>query len=253
MNRIGLCSACLLALGAAGCGNGAMVVGPDSTVRYIAFGDSTTAGPSERDYPDILRELMQLPADTFANEGAGGETASEGYDRLAGLIESGRYPQAEVILYWEGGNGLVDFIRLADPLLLFSPADDDYPLEDELDQRLKEIQSAVEDSLRAARQAGWDVYVATYFPFEPDTPSCDALPFDVALPDREAHADAYIARLNGVIRDAATAEGATLVDIASWGRALTADPDHYVNCDHLSASGNELVARIFHDFIGSPR
>lgn len=230
-----------------------MIVGPDLTVRYIAFGDSTTAGPSARDYPDILRELMQLPEGTFANEGASGETASEGYQRLKELIDSGRYPHAQVLLYWEGGNGLVDFIQSADPLLLYSPADDDYPLKNELDQRLQEVQSAVENSLRTARQAGWDVYIATYFPFEPNAPSCNALPFDAAQPDREAHADAYIARLNEAIRDAATAEAATLVDIASWGSTLTADPNHYVNCDHLSASGNELVARIFHNVIGSPR
>ena len=34
---------------------------PDPAVVYVAFGDSSTAGPSERDYPDILRELLGEP------------------------------------------------------------------------------------------------------------------------------------------------------------------------------------------------
>jgi len=243
----------VLATASAGCGNGMMLVTPASEVRFVAFGDSTTSGPSARDYPDILRELLSLPPETFANEGAGGETATEGLDRLKDLIDSGVYADAEVFLYWQGGAGLVDFIGLADPFLLFSPLDPDYPLAELLDERLAEIESAVRLSLRAAGRAGWDVYVATYHPFGPDAATCDAIPIDIDAPGRTSRADAYIARLNETLRAAADAEGATLVDIAAWGSALTADPDHYVNCNHLSASGNELVARIFMNFIGPPR
>ena len=34
---------------------------PDPDVRYVAFGDSTTKGPTPRDYPAILRELLDVP------------------------------------------------------------------------------------------------------------------------------------------------------------------------------------------------
>ena len=51
---------------------------PDPAVRYIAFGDSTTASPADRQYWEFLRDDLGLPADSFAGQGQGGEPTSEG-------------------------------------------------------------------------------------------------------------------------------------------------------------------------------
>ena len=76
---------------------------PDPDVRFVAFGDSTTAGPSERDYPDILREMLEEPVEAFANEGVGGEASEDGLQRLRDILEAELFPNAEVWLHWEGG------------------------------------------------------------------------------------------------------------------------------------------------------
>ena len=93
---------------------------PDPNVRFVAFGDSTTVGPTKRDYPDILRELLGEPPETFVNEGHGGETTGEGLDRLNGLLETELFPNAQIWMYWEGGNDIIEFIQARDPLLLVS-------------------------------------------------------------------------------------------------------------------------------------
>jgi len=236
----------------AGCGTQTVIRAPQPMVRYIAFGDSTTAGPSERDYPDFLRTLLGEPEDAFANEGQGGETAPEGLDRLRELIDAGIYENAEVFLYWEGGGDIADLIGLIDPFLLFSPEEEHYPYDDLLTEKLDEIQAALESGIATAQDAGWRVYIATYFPMAPEVTECGALPFDIALPGQITRADLYIDRLNERIEAAAANRGATLIDIAAHGDALRADMDHYFNCNHLSASGNEIVARIFYQSVGAP-
>lgn len=55
---------------------------PDPAVGYIAFGDSSAAGPAERDYPDILREMLGESPEAFANQAKSGESADEGLERL---------------------------------------------------------------------------------------------------------------------------------------------------------------------------
>jgi len=230
---------------ATGCGSDLFLPTPDPAVRYFAFGDSSTAGPSSRDYPDALRELLDAPPETFVNEGNGGETATEGLDRLRRLIDNEIYPNAAVFLYWESGNDIADFIGQTDPFLLVSPDSPDYPFNTELTTALDDIQTAIESALQAARDDGMTTYIATYFALAPGVTDCSALPFNIALPLQTDHADVYIERLNARIRLAAAARGATLVDIASFSGSLQADLNNYFNCNHLSASGNEIVARIF--------
>jgi len=242
----------LVLLGAGSCGMDSAFRTPNPAVRYVAFGDSTTAGPSERDYPDFLRELLGEPEEAFANEGEGGETAPEGLERLLGLIDAQIYPNAEVFLYWQGGSDVVDLIGLIDPFLLFSPDEENYPFDELLPQKLDDTEAALEAGIQAAQDAGWRVYIATYFPMAPEVTECGALPFDIAFPGQITRADTYIERLNERIRAAASSRGATLVDIAAYGDALRSDPDHYFNCDHLSASGNEIAARIFYNRVGAP-
>ncbi len=235
----------IIAMLSAGCGSDFFFRIPDPAVRYLAFGDSMTAGPANRNYPDFLREFLDAPTETFVNEGKSGETALEGLDRLRFLIEDKIYPNAVVFLYWEGGNDLSNFIGQMDPFLLASPDDPDYPFNAELTSALDGIQASIEATLQAAQGVGMEAYIATYFALAPGVTKCGALPFNIAIPQQTDRADAYIERLNDRIRLAAMARGATLVDIASFSGSLQADPVNYLNCNHLSESGNEIVARIF--------
>lgn len=216
---------------------------PDPAVLYAAFGDSATAGPSPRDYPDALRARLGLMPEAFANEGHGGETSEEVLDRLTSLLAADIFPNARVLLYWAGGTDIVAFIRENDLLLLASPDDADYPLEAELQQRLDRTQANVESAIAAGRTAGLTVYVATYFPIRSDIQSCAALFLPIIFPAQAQAANAYLTRLNQRIRLAA-ASGATLVDVAAEP-TITADSANYHDCNHLSAQGNAIVADLF--------
>jgi len=225
---------------------------PDPKVRYVAFGDSSTSGPSTRDYPDILRSLLGEACETFANEGRSGETSAEGLARWKSLLSGGIFPNADVLLYWEGGNDVTGFIKDRDPFLLVSPDDAEYPLSDDLTLHLAETQANVESAVTAGRDAGLRVYVGTYFFLREDLAQCDALPLPVVLPSQARNANAYIARLNERIRAAATNQGAVLVDVAAADDTLRQDQANYFNCNHLSEQGNTIVANLFHQAIVGP-
>ncbi len=49
------------------------------------------------------------------------------------------------------------------------------------------------------------------------------------------------------IRQAAASGGAGVVDIASADDDLHASAANFVNCNHLSEAGNEIVAQVFVD------
>ena len=136
---------------------------PDPSVRYIAFGDSSTAGPSERDYCDILRELLAEPTEAFVNQGVGGEAASDGLQRLRSLLDQGIYPNAHTLFYWEGGTQIIELIAEVDPLLLLGPEGAGYPYSRRLNQALDDIQGRIEAAIETAHGGGLTVYVATYF------------------------------------------------------------------------------------------
>lgn len=222
---------------------------PDPNVIYVAIGDSSTSGPSTRDYPDILRALLDVSPDTFANEGGSGETSEEGLDHLTFLLEEEIFPNAEVLLYWMGGHDMAGFIKDHDPFLLASPDDADYPLSNDLALRLSEIQLNIESAIAAARNARLRVYVATYFFLREDIDDCDALPLPVVLPAQARNANAYITRLNERIRMAAVNQDAVLVDVAAADVVLRQDQANYFDCNHLSEQGNGIVANLFHEAI----
>lgn len=222
---------------------------PDPNVRYIAFGDSSTAGPSTRDYPEILRSLLGEAPETFANEGRSGEGSAEGLTRLKMLLQDGLFPDAEILLYWEGGNDVIEFVKSRDPFLLLSPDDAAYPMADELTTRLVETQANMESALASASSAGLRVYVGTYYFFREGLASCAALPFDLILPGQARNANAYVVLLNERIRAAASNQGAILVDVASADDLLRQDPANYFNCNHLSEQGNGIVANLFYQSI----
>ncbi len=234
--------ACSLLL--AGCGELRL---PDGRVTHVAFGDSTTAGPSNRDYPDILREMLGEPSEAFANEGEGGETTAEGIDRLDGLIASDIFPNAAVWMYWEGGGDITDFIQDNDPFLLLSPEDADFPLAGALGTRLDQTQANIQRALESMSGDGRTVLVATLFFIREDVGDCPALPLDILLPAQAVNANAYLRLLNDRIRMAAMNTGAILVDIAAVDEALRATASNYFNCNHLSEAGNTIAAGVFRD------
>jgi lysophospholipase L1-like esterase len=230
------------------CGGCTPMPVPDPAVRYVALGDSATAGPARQNYTDLLTDLLDQPPEAFANEGVGGETAREGLSRLQQLVDQGIYPNAHTLLYWQGGAGLVDFILEVDPLLLLDPESDAYPHSDALTRVLDDIQAQIEDAINTAQQAGWTVFVATYYPLPPFIISCDPLFLDFMLPGQARHGNVYRDRLNARIRQAAANQSAILVDIAAVER-LTADRGLYFDCNHLSVEGNRIVAQQFFDAI----
>lgn len=225
---------------------------PDPAVRFVAFGDSSTDGPSERQYWDIVRERLGEAPPTFSNEGVGGERSSDGLRRLDFLIERGIFPNAHTIFYWEGAAALVDFVGNRDKLLILDPASPDYPYTAELHARLDEIQTEIEAAIAAGQKQGWRVFVATYFPFRDGFGKCGFLPFDLLLPQQAVFANNYQALLNDRIRAATANRGAALVDVAAIGDQLLADPANYFDCNHLSARGNERVADVFMQALAPP-
>jgi hypothetical protein len=218
---------------------------PDPNVRFVAFGDSSTKGPSTRDYPDILRQLLNEPLEIFVNEGSGGETSEEGIERLDGLLSNGIYPNAETLFYWQGGNDVTEFIESFDPLLIFPPDEPDYLFRGSLRRRLDEAQGNIESAIVVAQDAGLTVYVATYYLIQEEFAECDALPFDIVFPGQAVNANAYLLMLNERIRQAAESTGAILVDVAAEDAVLRANPSNYFDCNHLSEQGNEIVAGLF--------
>lgn len=225
---------------------------PDPAVRYLAFGDSAARGPSARDYAEFLRDLLGEAPEVFANEGEGGETSGEGVERLRALLVRGLFPNAEVLLFWEGGNSLTDFVQERDPLLVFSPDSPVYPFSTQLNEKLEEIQADIEEAMRIGTEAGLQVFAATYYFLPESSLDCDPLLLDILLPGQAANANAYVTKLNERIRLAADIRGAILVDVASKDGSLRGDPKNYFNCNHLSAAGNEIVARLFFDAMTQP-
>lgn len=235
----------VLAVAGGGCALPGATPLPDPTVYYIAFGDSTTAGPADRTYPTILNERINNPERIVANEGRSGETVAEGLARLQQILADRTYPGARVLMYWEGGKDITEFMETNDPLLLRSPDDPDYPFDDELNVTLDAIQANVEEALQEAWGAGLDLWVTTYYPLAPGVAQCDPLLLDILLPSQAANGNVYIDRLNARLRQAAINQGADIVDVAALGDQLQADPANYFNCNHLSDEGNAIVADLF--------
>lgn len=218
---------------------------PDPAVRYIAFGDSTTAGPADRQYWEFVRDDLGLPSDSFAGQGHGGETSTEGLVRLRTLLDSGIYPNAEVLLYWEGANDILDFVQNQDPLLLFPPDSSIYPFKDELAAALDTVEANIDQAVQMGHQAGLTVYVATYYSFSADAEECKPALLGVLLPGQLHLVNDYVELLNARIRKAAGNAGAVLVDVSTRTAQLAADPANYANCNHLTSRGTKIVAEVF--------
>ncbi|MBU0719319.1 MAG: SGNH/GDSL hydrolase family protein, partial [Planctomycetes bacterium] len=236
-----------LLLAACGCGGIESIRIQRPAVRYVAFGDSTTAGPTERDYVDVLQDLLGESEEAFANEGESGEGTQDGLTRLRELLALEVYPNAEVLFYWEGGIDIIGFIREHDPFLVRSPEDAAFAFAGELNEMLDAVETNVADAIDAAQDAGLEVYLATYFPLSPGLAKCDPLPLDILIPFQADHANVYITMLNDRLRATAARRGATIVDVAARADELLADRATYFDCNHLSEAGNEIVGRVFFD------
>jgi hypothetical protein len=237
----------LVVVGLSGCGTPL----PDPAVRTIAFGDSTTANLAERQYWEILRDNLGQPADSYAGQGEGGEPTAEGLERLGDLLDNEIYPNAEVLLYWQGGKDVLEFVQSRDPLLLLSPNAVDYPFAAALETTLDTTQANIEQAIALGRRAGLDVYVSTYYYFNTQTGQCRPTVLGVLLPDQQARVTQYIQLLNERIRQAAANAGAVLVDVGAQAETIVADPANYTDCNHLSEKGNQIVAGIFETAIRS--
>jgi hypothetical protein len=144
---------------------------------------------------------------------------------------------------------VLQFVRQTDPLLTQSPSAPAYPHTNELNAALDSIQSNIEQAIELGHQAGLNVYVATYYG-PPEAPiRCDALGIARLLPAQAEGAREYIRLLNERIRHAAANQGATVVDVETIAATLAGDISNYVNCNHLSAKGNEAVAGVFREAI----
>lgn len=216
---------------------------PDPAVRYIAFGDSTTASRATVQYWQYVRQDLGLPANAFAGQGHDGETAAEGLPRLRDLLDKGLYPNAQVLLYWEGGNDILKFVKNHDPLVVQSPTDPNYPFQADLNLALDQVQADIEQAVTLANQKNLKLCAATYFDLVPG--ECKAAPLNLLLPEQVQQANQYVRLLNDRIRQAAANTGATLVEVASQAPRLANDPANYTNCNHLSNQGNRIVADMF--------
>jgi len=224
---------------------------PDPRVRYVAFGDSATAGTESNSYPELLPDLLGEPQELFASAGKGGERSGEGLKRFKELLSADIYPNAEVLLYWQGGNDVSAFIASFDPFLVLSPDDPDYPFTDALSAWLDDTEDNLRQGVEAAQDAGLRVFLATYFFLREDLRECDALLLDFILPSQAARTNFYVAALNERIRSVAVESGAFLVDIAAEDDAIRAVRENYADCNHLSERGNAIVAEIFSDAIST--
>lgn len=218
---------------------------PNPNVRYIAFGDSSTTGTDEgRDYPDLLREMLGAEPATFANEGKGGEPSGDGLARLRRLLSAEFYPNATTLLYWEGGNDVVTFLKESDPLLLLAPSAVNYPLTEKLTIVLNTAEANIGAAIKAGQEAGLDVYVATYSPRPLAILPCKPLLIPLMLPEQAAHANEYTVLLNERIRRAVGQTGAVLVDVAADSQ-LANNPAFWENCNHFNEQGNSIAAGLF--------
>lgn len=222
---------------------------PDPDVRFIAFGDSTTDGPSNRNYFDILRERLGETPNSFGNEGKGGETTNDGLTRLRRTILFETYPNATTLLLWHGGGDIIDFISDVDPFLTLSPDSAGYPFVTELEELLDEVQANLEQEIAIAQGAGWGVYIATLFPLREQTSSCNPLPFNILIAPQAANANRYVRQLNERIRQAAKNTEAIIVDIETREEELTSNAANYFDCNHLSETGNAIAADVFFNAI----
>jgi lysophospholipase L1-like esterase len=198
-----------------------------SALNYVAFGDSITAGEitvqgEGRIRIQTIRDDLSYPTDlrlslmgrytaqtiTVANRGEKGETTTLGLARLPSVL-SGNY---QVLLLMEGDNDINDSTSGS-----------------ARDRALDNIRSMV----RIARGRGLRVFLATLPPQNP-----------LACCPRRGTGDVLLPSYNDGIRQIASSEGATLVDVFN---AFNGDVTTLIGPDglHPTAAGYQVIAAAF--------
>lgn len=233
----------VLTLVASGCASGLRI--PNLMTRTVCFGDSMVDGDSNKNFWEYVREDKSESRFSYANEGKGGDTIAEGLKRFKSLVKYSIYPNATVLIYWQGGKDVMNLVKKYDPLLLVSPTSDKYRYKSELERDFGLIESNLELVILRAKQQGWKVYMATYYNLRPGFQKCSAFPINVLFPLQIRNINEYIAMLNQRIRKVTIKMGVTLVDIAVVSDEITMSKTNYHDCLHLSKQGNRIAADVF--------
>ena len=210
--------------------------------RFIAFGDSVTAGENGRpglvngfiDFPNIyplkLEQLLngEYPDQGIVviNRGAGGDPVERSVEKLPGILEADR---GGALLLLDGYNNL---------LAECSPGHSDSGA---CARKIDDVVTGLRQCIRIAQVSAYGikyVFVSTITP-----PG----PFAGGPRDRRIAADAVV-RTNAAISAMVRGEGAILVD--TYGRFLGHEPE-YVDQDglHLRPAGYEALAQGFFERI----
>lgn len=189
--------------------------------RYVAFGDSITAGVGddpdrpEQGYPPRLEDLLQEAGmnAVVVNSGVGGERTVEGLSRIDSVLDEG----GEVLLLMEGSNDLSRFVSIE--TILFN----------------------LDEMARRAEDRGWQAVQATVIP---------RIPTAQVDPDNLSNQ-----KLNQRIREQAGENGRDLVDNFEvfsevpnrFDTHYLVDPEDHVG--HPNAQGYDLMAEAFFDVL----
>jgi lysophospholipase L1-like esterase len=206
--------------------------------RFIAFGDSVTAGENGRpgiangfvDFPNIyplkLEELLnsEYPGQDIVvvNRGQGGDTVEIGVEKLPAILEA---DHGGALLLLDGYNNLL------------AECTPDHSGSAACARKIADVVSGLRQCIRIAQVAAYGikyVFVSTITP-----PG----PFAGGPRDRRIAADAVL-RTNGALAAMVHEEGAILVD--TYGRFVGHEAE-YVDQDglHLRPAGYEALAAAF--------
>jgi lysophospholipase L1-like esterase len=211
--------------------------------RFIAFGDSVTAGENGRlnrltntfvDFPNIyplkLEEMLNAEypdqAIVVLNRGNGGDSVEISVEKLPGVLERDR---GDALLLLDGYNNL---------LAECTPGNSGSGA---CSRKIVDVVTGLRECIRIARVSAYGmkyVFVSTITP-----PG----PFAGGLRDRRIAEDAVV-RTNAAIAAMVTGEGAILVD--TYGRFVGHESE-YVDQDglHLRPAGYQALAQAFFDVI----
>jgi lysophospholipase L1-like esterase len=188
-----------------------------SVTKFMAFGNSITAGEPGNNYPAHLRTMLrarytaQSQVITVFDQGVGGEVTEDGADRLPDALDDFR---PDVLLLEEGINDLSGGNQSNLPPMI----------------------DGLEDMVREAKRRGVKVLLATLLPERPGTAKTSAHPLIIPA--------------NNLIRALAARENVALVDLyAGFGGG----PEPYISEDglHPNALGYQKMAELFLDAIRS--
>jgi len=215
---------------------------PRPSVILVCFGDSATKGAVDQHYPSYIEEWINPSEDDVANEGKSGETSGEGLSRLRDIIDSEKFPNAQVYAYWEGGNDLVDTITELDPFLIWDPARSWYPFRAELDDILSNIKENLRQGIQKIRETDAQPILGTYY-YLMAFKKCKFSPIHFLFPFMVRKANHYVDQLNNVIYELADEENVPLADINKELGTMSYWSYHDYN--HANALGNRLIAEVW--------